>query len=70
VFESWNNLAPGDKYAHDGGWRSKQLMSLVLRSRTYGERGRTLMPAELVRDIIREKNPDHYVPPQMRAFAA
>ncbi len=70
VFESWNNLAPRDKYANDGGWRSKQLMSLVLRSRVYGEVGRTLMPVERVRDIIRAKNPDHYTPPQMRAFAA
>lgn len=70
VFESWNNLAPRDKYANDGGWRSKQLMSLVLRSRRYGEVGRMVMPVERVRDIIREKHPDHYVPPQMRAFAA
>jgi len=68
VFESWNNLAPRDKYAHDGGWRSKQCMSLVLRSRTYGERGRRVMPIELVRDIIRAKYPEHYNPPQMRAF--
>jgi hypothetical protein len=70
IFESWNNLAPRDKYAHDGGWRSKQCMSLVLRSRTYGEVGRTLMPIERVRDIIREKHPEHYCPPTMRAFAA
>lgn len=70
VFESWNNLAPRDKYAHDGGWRSKQCMSLVLRSRNYGEVGRQVMPIERVRDIIREKHPDHYTPPQMRAFAA
>lgn len=70
IFESWNNLAPRDKYAHDGGWRSKQYMSLVLRSRKYGEVGRTVMPIERVRDIILEKHPDHYVPPEMRAFAA
>lgn len=70
VFESWNNLAPRDKYANDGGWRSKQLMSLVLRSRTYGEVGRHLMPVERVRDIIRERHPEHYNPPVMRAFAA
>lgn len=70
VFESWNNLAPRDKYAHDGGWRSKQMMTLVLRSRKYGERGRKVMPIELVRDIIREKHPEHYTPPVMRAFSA
>lgn len=70
VFESWNNLAPRDKYANDGGWRSKQLMSLVLRSRRYGERGRKLMPVELVRDIIHATGVEHYAPKQMRAFAA
>lgn len=70
VFESWNNLAPRDKYAHDGGWRSRQCMSMVFRSRNYGEVGRAVMPIERVRDLIREKHPDHYVPPVMRAFAA
>lgn len=70
IFESWNNLAPRDKYAHDGGWRSKQCMSLVLRSRNYGEVGRRVMPIERVRDIIRARQPEHYSPPEMRAFAA
>jgi hypothetical protein len=70
VFESWNNLAPRDKYAHDGGWRSKQCMSLVLRSRTYGEIGRHVMPIERVRDLILATGVAHYVPPEMRAFAA
>jgi hypothetical protein len=70
VFESWNNLAPRDKYANDGGWRSKQCMTLVLRSRNYGETGRVVMPIERVRDVILAKHPDHYVPPVMRAFAA
>lgn len=70
IFESWNNLAPRDKYAHDGGWRSKQCMSLVLRSRTYGEIGRQVMPIERVRDLIRADHPEHYSPPAMRAFAA
>ena len=70
IFESWNNLAPGDKYANDGGWRSKQSMSLVLRSRRYGDVGRQVMPIERVRDLILAKHPDHYVPPELRAFAA
>ena len=69
VFESWNNLAPRDKYAHDGGWRSKQCMSLVLRSKKYGEVGRRVMPIERVRDIIIETGEAHYCPPEMRAFA-
>lgn len=68
IFESWNNLAPRDKYAHDGGWRSKQYMTMVLRSKTYGEVGRNVMPIERVRDLILASGKDHYVPPQSRAF--
>lgn len=67
-WESFNNLAPVDKHAHDGGWRSKQAMTLLLRSRTYGEVGRYKMPIEKVWDRIREANPDHYVPSPKRAF--
>lgn len=70
VWESFNNLAPMDKYAHDGGWRSKQAMTLVLRSRTYGDRGRIRMPVELVWDRIRETAPEHYIPQPRRAFQA
>jgi hypothetical protein len=50
--ESWNQLAPGDKYAHDGGWRSRSCLSVVLRSKTYGEVGRITIPVEEVKDII------------------
>lgn len=67
---SFNNLAPADKYAHDGGWRSKQAMTLVLRSRVYGDVGRYKMPIEKVWDRISADNPAHYVPEQRRAFSA
>ncbi len=67
---SFNNLAPVDKHAHDGGWRSKQAMTLVLRSRTYGDLGRYKMPIEMVWDRIRQTSPDHYVPEPKRAFQA
>jgi hypothetical protein len=68
-FESWNNLAPMDKHAHDGGWRSKQYMSLVLRSKTYGEIGRHKMPIERVRDMLKSIDVAHYCPPDKRAFS-
>ena len=68
LFESWNNLAPRDKFANDGGWRSKQCMTMVHRSRTYGELARQVMPIEKVRKIVLEKHPSHYVPPEVRAF--
>lgn len=67
---SFNNLAPLDKHAHDGAWRSKQAMTLVLRSRTYGDLGRYKMPIEKVWDEIRKTSPDHYVPEPKRAFQA
>jgi hypothetical protein len=67
---SFNNLAPVDKHAHDGGWRSKQAMTLVLRSRTYGDLGRYKMPIEMVWDRIHKAAPDHYVPEPKRAFQA
>ena len=67
---SFNNLAPLDKHAHDGGWRSKQAMTLVLRSRTYGDVGRYKMPIERVWDQIQKTHPTHYVPEPRRAFAA
>lgn len=70
IFESWNNMAPNDKHHHEAGWRSKQCMSLVTRSRSYGEVERKILPVQRVRDLIRAKHPDHYVPQAMRAFAA
>lgn len=70
IWESFNNLAAADKHAHDGGWRSKQAMTLVLRSRLYGELGRQRMPIEKVWDRIRQSVPDHYVPEPKRAFQA
>ncbi len=49
VVESWNHLAANDKWAHDAGYRSRKAISVVLRSRTYGEIGRRLLPIEEVR---------------------
>lgn len=50
--ESFNQLAKKDKYAHDGGWRSRSVLTVVYRSKTYGELGRNSVPVELVEDII------------------
>lgn len=57
IYESWNQLAPSDKYAHDGGWRSRQLLTCVLRSKTYGEKGRIAITAEEVKDRIDQLTP-------------
>lgn len=52
IIESMNNLAPMDKYAHDGGWRSRSFLTMTLMSKTYGEKGRELITAEEVKDIL------------------
>lgn len=50
MVESWNQLAGSDKYAHDHGWRSRRCLSMVLRSKKYGEVGRRVLPIEEVRE--------------------
>lgn len=49
VIESWNHLAPNDKWAHEAGYRSRKAITVVLRSRTYGDVGRRVLPVEEVR---------------------
>lgn len=56
-FESFNQMAPSDKYAHDAGWRSRSLLTTVLRSKTYGEVGRFTLTAEEVKDRIMSLKP-------------
>lgn len=74
AIESFNQLAAKDKYAHDGGWRSKQSITIIHRSRAYGEVGRRVLPIRRVRDLIEaahnargETTP--YRPAERRAFA-
>jgi hypothetical protein len=52
VIESWNHLAANDKWAHEGGWRSRKSISVVFRSRRFGDLGRRHMPLEEVRERI------------------
>lgn len=52
VIESWNHLPPGDKWAHEAGYRSRKAITVVLRSKTFGEVGRRLLPIEEVRARI------------------
>jgi hypothetical protein len=70
--ESFNTLAAKDKWATDGGYRARQSIAVVFRSRTYGEVGRRVLPIREIRDRILaalsrgEKAP--YVPQDRRAF--
>jgi hypothetical protein len=52
TLESFNQLATRDQYAHDGGWRSSSCLTVVYRSKTYGEIGRNKLSLERVRDVI------------------
>lgn len=52
LIESWNNLAATDKYAHEGGWRSKQSLTRVDRSKTFGNIGRRTLSIEEVHSRI------------------
>lgn len=57
VTESFNQIAAADKYAHDTGWRSRKCLTVVLRSKTYGETGRLMVSAEEVKDRIMALEP-------------
>jgi hypothetical protein len=50
--ESWNNLASNDKHHHDAGYRSRQSMSVAIRSRRYGQLGSYTVPVEMVWDRL------------------
>ena len=52
IVESFNNLAPNDRWAHDAGYRARKSITMILRSKTYGEVGRRLLPIQEVRDIL------------------
>lgn len=71
VIESFNQLAAKDKWATDGGYRSRQSISMIYRSRTYGEVGRRLLPLRQVQDAIRATpgGAAHYIAPERRAFS-
>jgi hypothetical protein len=52
IIESWNHLAANDKWAHDAGYRSRKSITVVLRSRRYGDVGRRVLPIQEVRDRL------------------
>lgn len=55
--ESFNNIAPLDKHASTKGYRSRAFLTRVMRSRTYGEKGRDTVTLEEVRDAIHGREP-------------
>lgn len=67
VIESWNHLAPNDKWAHEAGYRSRKTITVVLRSRTYGDVGRRVLPIEELR--ARLQRADHAPVGPKRAYS-
>lgn len=47
--ESFNHLAALDKWAHDAGYRNRKSITIVLRSKSYGEVGRRVLPIQEIR---------------------
>lgn len=52
VIESWNHLAANDKWAHESGYRARKAITVVLRSKTYGDVGRRVLSIEEIRSRI------------------
>jgi hypothetical protein len=49
IIESFNHLAALDRWAHDNGYRNRKSITLILRSKQYGEIGRRLLPIQEIR---------------------
>lgn len=47
--ESFNHLASLDKWAHDIGYRNRKSITVILRSRQFGEVGRRILPIQEIR---------------------
>ena len=50
--ESFNHLASLDRWAHDSGYRNRKSITTILRSKTYGEVGRRVLPIQEIRDRL------------------
>lgn len=66
--ESWNHLAASDKWAHENGYRSSKSLTVVLRSKTYGDIGRRVLGIAEIRDRL--YGPGHNTQTRKAAFAA
>jgi hypothetical protein len=56
--ESFNHLAALDKWAHDSGYRNRKSITVVLRSKTYGEIGRRVLPIQEIRARLQNAKMD------------
>lgn len=47
--ESFNHLAALDRWAHDSGYRNRKSMTVILRSKTFGEKGRRVLTIQEIK---------------------
>lgn len=57
IAQSWNQIAPSDKWATDHGYRSRSFLTVVERSKTYGEIGTRTVTREELLDCIKDLAP-------------
>lgn len=57
IIESWNHLAANDKWAHEAGYRSRKSITVVLRSKKYGDIGRRVLPIDEIREKLGDAHP-------------
>lgn len=60
--ESFNHLAALDNWAHDSGYRNRKSITMILRSRTYGEIGRRVLPIQEIQTRIANAEGRSYSP--------
>lgn len=68
VIESWNHLAANDKWAHEAGYRSRKAITVVLRSKTFGDQGRRVLGIEEIRARI-AKTDGHAAPKKKEVYS-
>jgi hypothetical protein len=50
--ESFNHLASLDRWAHDSGYRNRKSITIIKRSKKYGDLGRRVLPIQEIRDRL------------------
>lgn len=53
--ESFNHLASLDRWAHDSGYRNRKSITVILRSKKYGEQGRRVLSIQEIRDRMQKE---------------
>lgn len=64
--ESFNHLAALDRWAHDSGYRNRKSITTILRSKTYGEVGRRVLPIQEIKDRL--KGAKHAAPAEREVY--